>query len=182
MEHKNYKFEIILQLIKEKNHLRMIAKLLNVNHMSVLRKMNDLVKENVVDFEEKGKNKIFFLKKTIEARNYVLMSEIYKLNQIIKKYPFLRKLIENIQLDRRVKLVILFGSYAKGNPKKESDIDVYIETSSKKLKEDLMTLDSRLSIKIGEYDLKNTLIKEINQNHVILKGVEEFYEKSEFFD
>jgi predicted nucleotidyltransferase len=182
MEHKNYKLEIILKLINEKNHIREIAKLLHTNHMIIVRRMNELMKENVVDFEEKGKNKIFFLKKSIEAKNYVLISEIYRLTILLEKYPFLRKLIQKIQLDKRIKLAILFGSHSKGIARKNSDIDLYIESSSKELKKDLLKIDSRLSLKMGKYDSKNILIKEIGRNHVILKGFEEFYAKNGFFD
>ncbi len=182
MEHKDFKLEVIIQLIKEKNHIREIAKLLKTNHMVVVRRMNELMKENVVDFEEKGRNKVFFLKKSIEARNYILMSEVYKLNRVIKNYPSLRRLIERIQLDKRIKLAILFGSYSKEIAKKNSDIDIYIENSSKELKEDLLKIDSRLSLKMGKYDSKHILIKEIEKNHVILKGFEEFYAKNGFFD
>ena len=43
-------------------------------------------------------------------------------------------------------------------------------------------LDSKLSIKIGKYDKNNNLIKEIEKNHVIIKGVDEYYEKNKFFE
>jgi hypothetical protein len=41
-------------------------------------------------------------------------------------------------------------------------------------------LNSRMSVKIGEYDRSNPLIKEIEKKHVIIKGVEPFYEKIGF--
>ena len=47
---------------------------------------------------------------------------------------------------------------------------------------DLEIFDSKLSIKIGKYDKKSLLIKEIEKNHIIIKGVEEFYEKTNFFE
>ena len=43
-------------------------------------------------------------------------------------------------------------------------------------------INSRLSIKIGKYNKDNLLIKEIEKNHVIIKGVEIFYEKYKIFD
>lgn len=76
---------------------------------------------------------------------------------------------------------VFFGSYAKGLAKKDSDIDIYVETTDKKIKQDLELLDSRLSVKIGKYNRENLLIKEIEKNHVIIKGVEEYYEKTQFF-
>ncbi|MCD4666552.1 hypothetical protein K8R47_01960, partial [archaeon] len=61
MEQKDYKLEIINELLKEENHIRGIAKNLKINHMNILRKINELSKENVVDYKEKGKNKTYFL-------------------------------------------------------------------------------------------------------------------------
>jgi len=182
MEQKDYKLEIMNELLKGENHVRGIAKKLNINHMAIVRKIKELEKENVVDYREEGKNKKYFLKKTIEAKNYAFTAENYKLNQILKKYPPLREIIEKIRKDGRIKLAILFGSYAKGIAKEKSDIDVYIETENMKIKKELGWLDTKLSIKIGKYDKASLLIKEIEKNHAIIKGVEAYYEKNKIFD
>jgi predicted nucleotidyltransferase len=79
-------------------------------------------------------------------------------------------------------LALLFGSYAKGLEKDDSDSDLYIETKSKKTKEELESSDTRLSIKIGDYNQQSSLAKEIEKNHVIIKGVERYYEKTGFFN
>jgi len=44
------------------------------------------------------------------------------------------------------------------------------------------SIHSRIKVKFGDFDLSSNLIKEIIKNHVILKGVEEFYEKTKFFE
>ena len=182
MEQKSYKLEIVNELLSSENHIRGIAKRLNTNHMTIARKIKEIKSENVVDYKTEGKNKKYFLKKTIEAKNYVFSAENYKLNKLLKKYPNLRNIVEKIQKDKKIKLAVLFGSYAKRTAKVDSDIDVYIETIDKKLKEDLSFVDSKLNIKIGKYDKSNLLIREIEKNHVIIKGVEYYYEKNKFFD
>jgi len=93
MEQKDYKMEILLELLKGENHVRAIAKSLGTNHMNISRKMKELSKENVVDYREEGKNKTFFLKKTGESRAYVLTAENYKLILTLQKYPSLQSLI-----------------------------------------------------------------------------------------
>ena len=60
-------FEIVLLLLKSENHLRGIAKQLNESHSTVLRKLNGLAKENVLDSRLEGRNKIFFIKKNLQA-------------------------------------------------------------------------------------------------------------------
>lgn len=182
MEQIDYKLEIVNQLLNNEGHIRDIARRLNTNHMIIVRKIKELSNENVVDFKEEGKNKTYFLKKSIEAKNYVFMAENYKLNRLLKKYPNLRLVIEKIHKNARLKLAILFGSYAKGIAKQDSDIDIYIDTEDKNLKKEIELIDSRLSIKIGGYDKSNLLIKEIERNHIIIKGLELFYERNEFFE
>ena len=182
MEQKDYKLEIINELLNSKTHVRELAKKLNTNHMTVSRKIKELEKENVVDYKEEGKNKVYFLKKTIEAKSYAYKTENYKLLRLLKKYSQLRSIIEKIQKDNRISLAILFGSYAKGNPKEDSDVDVYIETQDRKIKPEIQRINTKLSVKIGEYDKSSLLIKEIEKNHVIIKGVERYYEKNEFFN
>ena len=48
-------------------------------------------------------------------------------------------------------------------------------------KNKIKELNSKLSIKIGDFDVNSLLIKEIIKNHVIIRGVEEFYTKNKFF-
>jgi predicted nucleotidyltransferase len=182
MEQKNYKLEIVLELLKNENHIRGIAKNLNINHMNIVRKIKELSKENAVDYIQRGKNKVYFLKKTAEAKAFVIMAESYKLTRALQKYHSLRRAIENIQKNKEIKLAVLFGSYAKGIAKPDSDIDVYIDTASNKLKQEIEKIDTKLSVKIGKYDKSSLLIKEIDKNHVIIKGIEEYYEKNGFFD
>ena len=79
-------------------------------------------------------------------------------------------------------MIVLFGSYAKDTVKKDSDIDVYMETTNNKIKNKLQEINSKLSIKIGEFNTNSLLIKEIIKNHVIVRGIEEFYEKTKFFE
>jgi predicted nucleotidyltransferase len=168
-------------LLKEESHPRLLAKKLGVNHMTVSRRLKQLLKANVVDYSESGKNKTYYLKKTVEARNHVYMSEHYKREKLLEHYPHLRRIIEKIQDNPKVKVAVLYGSHAKNTATEKSDIDVYVETKNRKLKSEIESIDGRLSVKIGEYKTDNPLAREIKKDHVIIKGVEEYYEKTRFF-
>ena len=87
MEKKDYKLEIVNELLNGENHIRGIAKNLEINHMQIVRKITSLLKENIVDYKEIGKNKSFFLKNTIEAKSYIYKSENYKLIKCLKRFP-----------------------------------------------------------------------------------------------
>ncbi|MCD6216078.1 MAG: nucleotidyltransferase domain-containing protein [Candidatus Aenigmarchaeota archaeon] len=174
--------EIILLLLKGENHLRSIARALESSHSTILRRLNKLVIENVLDYKKEGKNKVFFIKNTLEAKNYIFNAERYKLIKLLKKYPELGIIISDVLKKTREKMIILFGSYAKFRAKKDSDIDIYVETRDKKVKKELEFINSKIRIKIGTFDTSSLLIKEIVKDHIILRGVERFYEKTKFLE
>ncbi|MBU2616461.1 MAG: nucleotidyltransferase domain-containing protein [Nanoarchaeota archaeon] len=176
MEQKDYKMEIVKSLIHGKNHIRGIARALETNHMMIVRKMKELLGSNVVDFVSEGKNKRYFLKKSPEARAFFIMAENYLVVQSLKKYPCLRDIVQKIQGDKDVKLSLLFGSYAKGLARKNSDIDIFIETENIEIKKKYSAIDSKVSVKIGRLG-GDLLSKEIEGNHIILKGGELYYDK-----
>lgn len=173
--------EIILLLAKEDLHPRALADLLEANHITLGRRLMDLREENIVDFRMKGKNKVFFLKRTIEGRNAAMMAEIYRQSRTLARYPVLRGIFRNIQEVPDITLAVLFGSYAKGLAKNDSDIDIFIETMDNNLKKRVETFHSALSVKIGPFDRDSPLIREVMKDHVILKGFEVYFEKTGFF-
>ncbi len=178
----NLELEIILVLLKNKTHLREIARILKESHSTILRKTNELIKENILDYKKEGKNKIFFIKDNLKAKNYVHSAEIHKLNKLLKKHPELSIVFEDIKKNFSKGMIILFGSYAKGNPKSNSDIDIYLETNNNKIKKKIQEINSRLNIKIGIFDTKSLLVKEIIKNHIIIRGLENFYERINIFE
>ena len=178
----NMDLEIILVLIRERDHLRGIARKLNESHSTVMRKINELAKENVVDYRMEGKNKIFSIKNNLQARNYIYSAERYKLAKLLKKYNHLSVIFDDVLENVNTRIIVLFGSYAKLSAKPGSDIDIYVETADEKIRQKLHGINSRIRAKAGRFDANSLLIKEIIKNHVILRGIEDFYEKSRFFE
>ena len=181
MSQNNYNIRLVGNLLKNENHVTDLARDLQTNQTTIARKVGALYKENIVDYKREGKNKVFYLKKTLEAKQYACIFELYKLVEVVNKYPRLRGIFEKIRQNSKVSLAILFGSYAKGTANKDSDIDVYVDTTDRNLKKEIELLDTRLSVKIGAYDRQNLLIREIEKNHAIIKGFEVYYEKNHFF-
>ena len=173
----NLEMDIIEQLLRADNHVRGIAKKLEESHSTILRKLNNLKKEGVIDSRREGKNKIFFLKKSMISNAYILQAELYKLTKLLRHNPELSIIFEEILKKTDEKLILLFGSYAKGLAKKDSDIDIYIETKSRSVKKTVENIHSKINVKIGTFDIKSPLIKEIIKDHVILRGIEVFYDK-----
>ncbi len=163
----NIELEIVHYLVKKEMHVRELARILDEPHSTVSRRLNSLYCKQVVDFEKKGRNKVYFVKKNMFSKVYMLTSELYVLEKTLTKYPHLRVIFADIKTDS---MVILFGSYAKGTARKNSDIDLYVEEKIEK------TL-SGINVKSGRFDKNSALIQEIIKNHVIVKGFEEYYDK-----
>ncbi len=177
----NYTYEVLLSLLKSEMHQRELAKILNTSLtriQSVLKELRDI---NAVDYRKVGKNHVYFIKKNIISKSLLLNAENYKLIRLLRKHTFLEPIVKQL-IKSSNSMIILFGSYAKGKEKKDSDIDIYIDTTSQKIKKATQEIYPSLSIKIGKFNPNNLLIKEIIKNHVILKGGEKYYEKIKFFD
>jgi len=177
----NLEFEVVLQLIRLDSYGRDLARELDVPLTNIQRSLQSLQENNIIDFKKIGNNKIYSLKNNLIARQIIFNAENYKLLNLISKYPYLEHLLEDILKQSSSNLVILFGSYAKFRANKNSDIDLYIETKDKNIKKKLEDLHSRLNVKIGLFDNRSLLIQEIIKDHVILKGVEVYYDKIKFF-
>ncbi|MFH1511271.1 MAG: nucleotidyltransferase domain-containing protein [Candidatus Woesearchaeota archaeon] len=181
VQNRNIDLEVLLVLVRGASHLREIARVLNESHSTVFRRIKELVRETVLDFRWEGRNKVFFIKNNLRAKNCVFSAEIYRLSRLLGKYPELAIILEDIKKAVPKGMIVLFGSYAKGNARADSDIDIYVETDSPDIKARLKTLHSRLSIKTGVFDKDSLLIREIIRNHIIVRGVEDYYEKIGFF-
>ena len=86
----NLDLEIIDILLGSELHVRAIASKIGTNHMTVLRRLNELMDENVLDCQTQGRNKVYFIKRNTEARNRIFMAELYKLNRTLARYPLLK--------------------------------------------------------------------------------------------
>jgi predicted nucleotidyltransferase len=174
-------FTAILYLYKTPTHVRELSRQLNISLTKTQAILKMLLDSNVVDYAFEGKNQVYFVKRNIFARTSLILAENYTLLQLILKYPRLESLFKEIMLKSPDTMIILFGSYAKLIPKKDSDIDIYIDTEDKTLKDKLKLISETLSIKIGTFNTDDLLIQEIIKNHVIIQGVEKYYEKIKFF-
>ena len=82
----------------------------------------------------------------------------------------IKKILEEILEDKPVYKVILFGSYAKQNATKESDIDLVIDTNSKLRGFALLKLINQLEEKLQE-EIDGFEKYEIIENSIIDKEI-----------
>lgn len=170
MAQKDYKLEIVDLLLKGNDHARNMAKKLGTNHMIVSRKLKELWEENVVGFILNGRNKTYFLKKSPESKSFVAISEHYKLVQLTNDHPSIRDVIYQIQNDSDISLAFVCG-------KIKNEINIFVETENKKIIKRYSTINSNLIFTSGKIEENFAQKEEIVTSHIIIKGVEEFYDK-----
>ena len=170
MKQRNLSYEILLVLQKGEKHQRELARLLNETQPRVGRILNKLIEDNLLDIKKVGKNNIYFLKNTIETKETIKILEHYKVLKLVSQWPNLRKLIQFIQNSKKIKKAIIFGSYAKFRATKNSDIDLYLDSTDSQLKNEIELLSEKVSLQTGKISKENPLFTEILNNHIILKG------------
>jgi predicted nucleotidyltransferase len=166
------RYEVVRELARSPNHGRALAQILDSNQTTIARITNELESMNVIEHELHGRNKVFSLKDSIEARSMLVMVEHEALIELLERTPMLRRIIERVQAHEPV-LAILFGSYANGTQRRESDIDLYLETSDRTVRDAIKRIDSRLHVIIGSFE-QSPLRTEIEANHVIICGAERY--------
>lgn len=181
MLHNKY-YEIINQYLGDYNkviHGRELIGKVPISQKGIALALSELEEQNMLKSERKGNAKNYRLNiENAEIKDVLLVSEV------LRKMKFLmqnQRLAGIFKQDRRI--VGIFGSYAKGEQKKNSDIDVFIIGDKKE--DDYgskgKAFDLKISIKyfseegfISLLRNKNPLCKEIIANHVNIFGIEQF--------
>ena len=168
---------------KKSLHLREISRQTKVDVKAIQLQLKKLEAINILSSTMRGKNKEYTLNQgNISAKYYLNMAEVFTTVIYLQKNFLIKKIISEI--DHKIDdPIILFGSFAKGNYTKESDIDLFV-ISDKKINRNMILEASRLvnhdiNIKTANRQqflngLKNKdpLIHEIIFNHVVLKGAD----------
>ena len=162
----------IKQTIKEyffinptaKLRVRGIERALKLPLPSVIRYCKELEKEGILAIVKTG-NVIFYTANRASEK-YLLEKKLCNIKKVYSS-----GLIEYLRQELSNPAVVLFGSFAKGEDTEESDIDLYIETPSKK-KASLKKFENILKKGIQVFQHKN--LNEISNPHLannIINGI-----------
>ena len=170
----------IKQTIKEyffinptaKLRVREIERTLKLPLPSVIRYCKELDQENILTISKIG-NVNFYTSSRSET--YLLEKRLFNIKQLYES-----GLINCLKIELSNPAIILFGSFAKGEDTEESDIDLYIETPSKKqvklekfeklLKRKIQTFRHKSLGSLSNVNLANNIV-----NGVLLNGFVEVF-------
>ena len=178
----NKKFSIIERFLgnyTSEIYGRQLIGKVQLSQKAIALALGGLEKEHILKSRAEGNIKYFRLNlENQEIKDVILSAEISRKIGFFNKH---RKLAHIFKRDDRI--IGVFGSYAKGTEKEDSDIDLFI--IGRKNKEDYnligKKLDLRISIKYfteNEFrqlsKQKNPLLGEIFKSHIIIFGFEGF--------
>ncbi len=166
-------------------YIREVGKLLKVSSRTALLTLAKLEKKGILESKTKGKIKAYSIKKSTLSREFFLLTEQYKRIQFLDKNHLVKEVLEKADESMRG-MVIVFGSYAKGIQKEDSDLDLFIVGifDEKKIKEAGHKYGLDINIKSYPMELfekeirDDILLKEIIENHILIKDAEGFVRRA----
>lgn len=183
----------IIKILERENkgiHLRAISRLVKSGLPNVKRFLEILEKERVVSKEKEANLIKFKLRESQKTLAYLKQVNTEKLLDLPLN---IRNAVNDFISELEIKplIIILFGSYAKGNYIKDSDIDILLVfqklEKEKDIENDAKRISMRTNTKINpvyvEYknfeknflDKNHDFSKEIRQDVIIMNGVEIYY-------
>jgi len=158
--------EIIFQFPEKWIHLREIARRLKISPNSVKVYVNEFKKNKIIEGKKDGN--MIKIRANFDNENYICKKRIYNLEKIYGS-----EVVDFLFKFYNPNVIVLFGSYSRGEDISTSDIDIGIITSSKKRIE-LNKFEKKLGRKI---ELSLFTRKEISKeffnnliNGVVLRG------------
>ncbi|MFT4313378.1 MAG: nucleotidyltransferase family protein [Candidatus Woesearchaeota archaeon] len=156
--------------------LMTISKKIQLAHTSVKKHLHTLIELQIIKTQKSqlgNKNNIVYTAKKRHP-NYIHYKKIHNINALYKS-----RIIDYLTEKCQPNSIVLFGSYAKGEDTKTSDIDLFVESQEEKLKlEDFeQILHRKIQIHFKSYfqafppELKNNIL-----NGIVLAGYLEGYD------
>lgn len=168
-------------------HVREISRLLKKNHRTISLALKKLDNKSIMIYKNIGKSKQYFLNfNNILTKEYIKNAESFKFISFIEKNFTIKKLLNELYPHIKFTPIAVFGSYAKREENKESDLDILIinkdrEILLNKIKEFSKLYKIKIHIqkftqKQFEQGIKekDNLIIEIMHNHIILNNIDFF--------
>ena len=187
--------KIIAYLINNKNKLlgiRELAKEISCVYYLVQRNIHQLKEKNIINIQKAGKTNLIILNREVDYL-YLVEAEKFKRDLFYKKYPSLKIMLKKIikQSKSSFFILIVFGSYAKEQVRKDSDLDLLVIVPNQKQAEIIEKVISSIA-RISPIKIHETIIteksfalmsqkKELNvvleakDKHILIYGNELYY-------
>lgn len=168
-------------------YLREIARDVGIDVKAVQLQVKRLERLNILTSARRGRITEYRLNlANVLTRYFLVLAETFATAEYLAKNFAIKKLVNELG-DAIDGGLILFGSFAKGQTRRESDIDAMVITE-KRVNRDAFEstgalIGRNVSLKIARPHQflrglreNDPLVREVAANHVILKGIDQFCE------
>ena len=163
--------------LKQEHYASDLAKKLKLNQKTVSNHLHALEKQHILRSRTVGKNLLFSFdfRNKDAVINFIISLEAQKSIDFLKKHHKIRSILEDINADN----MIIFGSYAKGNQRSSSDLDILIIGNHDQEKVRKLSDMYEIEINVHSFSEKslpkafgknNYLMNEIVKDHIIVRG------------
>ena len=162
-------------------YIREVTRKLKVSPRTALITLAKLEKRGILESKTKGRIKFYSIRKSGLSREFMILTEQYKKIRFLEKNPLIREVLE--KTDGFMKgIVIVFGTYAKGTQKGDSDLDLFIAGRHDERMIKHFGKKYGIEVNVKNYPMKlfekgigeDVLLREIAENHVIIRDAEGF--------
>jgi predicted nucleotidyltransferase len=190
--------KIFLNGLRKEMSINQISKIIKFSYEPTYRHVKYLEKKKVLIGRKAGKATMYRINQdSLDARKLLEKVSLEKTQSFMKKMiPSFKKLIDEVitrveeELDANILSIVLFGSYAKGTARKESDVDLLFLTSEwkesdRKIQAIVHTLEYKYGFSISPLimvlkDFENSIregsvASEIIDFGLVLYGFETYY-------
>ncbi|MBW6461852.1 MAG: nucleotidyltransferase domain-containing protein [DPANN group archaeon] len=162
-----------------KMYVREIAIVTSINRQTVSETLKVMENERLLDSKISGRQKIYFLNSKNQLTKLKVINAENTMRMAILNKRIISTLIKYLDM---TSTVIIFGSYAKGTERKDSDIDLLIisdekydfERFEKETGKNIQAIYMKSDEFINGFFQKDPLISEIVKDHICLKNTETF--------
>lgn len=157
---------------------REISRRLQVSPQAALNALQELADEGVLAFQQEGRNKMYhLLLKDLRTRLFLAMAETSRSRDFLNNFE-LRSVVETVLPWAHA--VIVFGSFAQGKQKENSDLDLVVigVRDKEAVKKSLLVFPREVNAEFvsweefsGTVRKKNALAVEIKKNHLVYGNV-----------
>jgi len=161
--------------------IKKISEAVKINYRIAYEQIIELEKDHLIKITKVGNSKLCEL--TYYFSEMVFTAEYERRKTLLKNKDFL-VLHNHLKELRFPYIVLLFGSWAKGNENKHSDVDILtIGGDEKAIKTALSLLPDKIHLTSISYldflhmarSKEFTVVSEAIKNNIILIGIEEYY-------
>lgn len=165
-------------------HTREVARETGVDVKAVQQQLKRLEGNNIITSETTGRNKDHRLNTdNILTRYYLILAETYATTTYLAEHYKIRKILDEVDKEIRG-MMLIFGSYAKGEEDEDSDIDILIINNNGD-GVDLTEVEKIVGVEISAKNITreqfnrgiingDPLVMEAISHHILLRGIDEF--------